>query len=233
MHAASVWAGIASLISLVFSIQLVIKYGKKHKPFHLWWGIAMLLYTISAAAEGIAPVTGWSAAGYRIYYFCAISLVVIMSVGQMFMSFSERTARNYLRICLILLIAFLVFLLREPLLMDRLQQTIGTVAGEGMAAHSIPRIVFAPILDGVGGILLIVLPIWSWWKSRHAAPIYVAVGSLLLSMAGSITHLGLQDFLPLAELLGIAIIYLGVIRSTEPKRIRQNAIEQPEYHRLA
>ncbi|MDB5083269.1 MAG: hypothetical protein JWN30_155 [Bacilli bacterium] len=210
IHLAPIFAALASVVSFVFAVQLVVQYAQKHKVYQLWWAISMFLYAVSSFEEFYAPVYGWTADGYRMYYFSAISLVAVMAVGQVFMTFSKRIAAAFAGISLIALALFLIYVLREPLLIDHLQAATGTVAGAGFASESIPRIVFAPILDGIGGILLILLPILSWWKTKRFTPLFVGIGAIVLSLAGSLSHLGLEALLPLAELVGVTVIFYGV-----------------------
>jgi hypothetical protein len=210
----------AALIALWFVVLLLRQYGSRKKLYQLWWAISMLSYAFASFGEFYALAAGWNVPMYKFYYFNAVSLVAIMAAGEMYMLFKNRVGHVYLVLMLATMAAFLVLLVQVTPDPAVLAQHDAAVGGDALAKGSLIRSVFPPVLSGVGGMILIFGPLYSWWKSRYTPNLFIALGALILSAAGRLAVLGYPEWLPIAELVGIAIIYYGVARGTGAKRLQ-------------
>ncbi|KEO83380.1 hypothetical protein [Tumebacillus flagellatus] len=208
---ASSWVPLgASLISLWFAVLLFRQYAGRKRLYQLWWAISMLSYACASFGEFYALAYGWSPSMYKFYYFNAVSLVAIMAAGEMYMLFKSKIGHVYLVIMIALmatLAALLVTAVPDPSVIGHHDAAIG---GNALPKGSVIRSVFPPILSGVGGLILIFGPLWSWWKSRFSGNLFIAAGAVLLSVVGRLAVLGVPEWLPLGELIGIAVIFYGV-----------------------
>ncbi|MBL0385399.1 hypothetical protein JJB07_01955 [Tumebacillus sp. ITR2] len=216
---ASSWVPLgASLISLWFAVLLFRQYTGRKRLFQLWWSISMLSYACASFGEFYALAFGWSSAMYKFYYFNAVSLVAIMAVGEMYMLFKAKVGHLYL-VVMIALMAALAFLLTtavpDPAVMGHNDAAIG---GNALPKGSVIRSVFPPILSGVGGMILIFGPLWSWWKTRFTGNWFIAAGAVILSLVGRLAVLGYPEWLPLGELVGIVVIFYGVFGWSRVKK---------------
>src|SRR5690606_23286481 len=64
-------------------------------------------------------------------------------------------------------------------------------------------------LSGVGGIVLMIGAIWSWWKSRLAGFAWFLAGTLVMTIMGRLASM-FSYLVPFKELIGILIIFYGV-----------------------
>lgn len=208
----------AVVIALLFAGLLWRQYAARKKLYQLWWAISMLSYACASFGEFFALAFGWNVPMYKFYYFNAVSLVALMAAGEVYMLFKNRTGHIYLALTLLVMAVFLILLLPVTPDASVLAKHDAAIGGNALAAGSVIRSVFPPVLSGIGGMILILGPLYSWWKTRFTPNLFIAVGALILSAAGRLAALGNPAFLPLAELLGIAIIYYGVARGQGVKR---------------
>lgn len=98
-----------------------------------------------------------------------------------------------------------------------------TLAGGGFPTGlSGPRIL-TPFFNIFGTVALVggaIYSAWAFWRRRimpHrvASNILIALGAMLPLLGGTFARLGRPDFLYILELLGIAVIFLGFLRSRE------------------
>ncbi len=78
---------IASLVSLIFSGQLIKQYIERKKPYQLAWGISLALFGIGAAAETVATSQSWNELLVKIYYIFGGTLIVgVLGLGSLYVS---------------------------------------------------------------------------------------------------------------------------------------------------
>jgi hypothetical protein len=208
----------AALIALLFAVQLARQFMQRRRPHQLWWSVSMLSYACASFGEFYALAVGWNVPMYILYYFNAVSLVAIMSAGQIYMLFSKKIGHVYLGAMIALMAVFAIMLAGAAPDPAALAANDAAIGGDALPKGSLIRSLFPPVLSGIGGLILIFGPLWSWWKTRHSTSLFIAGGALLLSAAGRLAVLGYPQWLPAAELIGIAIIFFGVVRGTEGKK---------------
>ena len=91
----------------------------------------------------------------------------------------------------------------------------GAVGGSAMPAHV--RII-SPFLTIPGSIALIGGALYSWYIARKSYNLFIATGALLVASGGGLSRFGVDWALYILELLGIAIMYIGFIKSEEAIR---------------
>lgn len=211
-YAMSLVAVLASLIALMFAWRLTVQYRKRKKTSLLLWAVAMGLYALAAFGEFYGLAFGMTPLIYKAYYFGAVSLVAVMAAGQVYFV-SEKWGPVFLGTAAVGLIAFLAHL--GMVAVDAaLLPGAGTVAG-GEAMPPAIRKVYPPLLSGIGGTVLILGAFLSWWKTRRRPALMIVAGALVLMAAGRLAKMGFPQWLPLSELIGIAIMYYGVAGSQQ------------------
>ncbi|HEU4963393.1 MAG TPA: hypothetical protein VFV52_05960 [Bacilli bacterium] len=219
------WASViplaASLIALCFAVILGRQYGRKHGLHQLWWAISMLSYACASYGEFYALAFGWNVGMYLFYYFNAISLVAIMAAGEMYMLFRDKfrwIGHLYAGAMVAAMLVLVVLLTQAETVTAQLASHDAAIGGEGLPQDSLIRSLFPALLSGIGGTILIIGPLWSWFKTRFRGNLYIAGGALLLSAAGRLAKMGYPEWLPISELIGIAIIFYGVVLFSARKK---------------
>jgi hypothetical protein len=207
----------ACVVSLFFAGHLAAEWSKSHRAYYIWWSVAIGLYAVSAGIEFYALAYGLTSALLKVYYFAAMSLVGFMAVGEAFLLTRHVVARVFMA-AMLLLAAMLAYRLA----------TLGTVPLHGrehmLGADNVAVLlpmstrIWGIVQSAAGGVLLIAGPLWSWWKTRRLAALWIAAGALVLSGAGSLAGLGHPALLPFSELAGVALMYYGVLAGAKASR---------------
>ncbi|WP_018133017.1 hypothetical protein [Effusibacillus pohliae] len=219
VYGAAFIALLASVTALVFAWKLLQRFQQRRTSSFLWWSVSMILYSLAAFGEFYGLLFGMNVPVYKAYYFAAVSLVAVMAVGQVYF-LSQKWGRVFLGLTSAGLLAFLVHIATVAVDESVLAQT-GTVIG-GDAMPKVIRTIYPPILSGIGGTVLLLGAAWSWWKTRRRQPLMVVAGSLVLMVVGRLAKLGYPEWLPLGELIGISVMYYGVLQ-TKQNEVSQSA----------
>lgn len=90
----SVFPFFTTFFSILFFMSVMEQYQRKRKFHQLVWGIAMLLFLVTAGAEALALALGyWNPIIYKIYYVLAAIQVPFMGGGVLYL-FAERNVIN-------------------------------------------------------------------------------------------------------------------------------------------
>src|SRR3990172_4769453 len=77
----------ATIVSLVFSIQVFRQYLQKQRPYQLVWSAALLMFGIGALAETFATIGSWNELLVKVYYLFGGTLVVgYLGLGTLYVS---------------------------------------------------------------------------------------------------------------------------------------------------
>lgn len=205
------WA--AAVVSLGLAGSMIKRWAERGGAHHFWWAASFLLYTAAAFTEGYALMWGWTSPIYKIYYYAALVLVAAMAAGEVDLLGKGRRGwarRAFTGYVLGVSLVFLVHLISLGPLDMAVYHGAGTAIG-GQAMPGAIRKWYPLLLSMVGGVILIVGPLWSWWKTRQPSGLLIALGAVILSAAGSAAKTGHPALLPISELAGILLIWLGVM----------------------
>lgn len=204
----------ASILSLVYAIMVLMQYLSRKKMHQLVWAISFLLFTFAAFAEFWSEMAGWNPLLYRVYYVSAASLVAFMGAGTVYLLANRGLAHGFLAFVVVVTLTMLYTALRAELITSNFVPGI-TVAGQAMAKSV--RI-FSPILTIPGTLALVGGALMSWWKTRTAYNLLIAAGAMIIAGSGGAARMGQAQFLYLGEMVGLAVLFWGFIKSREVSR---------------
>ena len=167
------------------------------------------MFAVAAFSEFYADAFGFTSFIYKLYYFPAISLVAVMAAGTVYIIVKEKKwiAHLFLAYVMILTIWLLFLIIPVQPFQEILGQNI-SVGGQGMPKE-IRRFSFP--LSGIGGIILILGAIFSFLQTKFKGNLYIAAGAVVMAAGGRLATMGLTTLLPLSELIGIVLLYYGVV----------------------
>ncbi|CAG0971892.1 MAG: hypothetical protein OIN86_08930 [Candidatus Methanoperedens sp.] len=146
---------------------------------------------------------------YRIYYVLIASLVAILGLGTVYLF--NRRAGGYLRIYFaVVIVALIILTLNAQVDTEKLKEI--TVGGSAMPTNV--RII-SPFLTIPGSIALIGGALYSWYMTRRDYNLFIAIGALLVASGGGLSRFGMEWALYMLELLGVAVMYIGFIKSED------------------
>jgi hypothetical protein len=203
----------ASILSLVFAIRILILWIQKRKPQYMAWFIGFFFFFFSALGSTLSYIIGWDPTMYRIWYVTAAALVGFLGAGQLYFTVKPKWAHIFLGIIILITIAMFVKVFNSPLNMELLSQK-GEIGGKVLPDDAR---VYSPLITIPGSLALIIGPIYTFFRYKSKAGLWIALGSLILASGGQITRMGFAEILPLTNSLGIALVFYGFVLSTRRK----------------
>ena len=205
---------ITTLLSLVFGLVVLMRYGRSRRMSLLMWGIGFLMFSLAALSGGLARANvGDAATEYRLFYaFGAIANVAWLALGTVFLLW-PRYAIASLAIVIVLTLFSLVSVFVTPV-----DVRVALDSGRGFPDGSLPRIL-AAIGSGVGSLVLIGGALWSAWVfmrrrqngRRALANVVIAVGVLIVAAGGTVTFTGANGILETTNLVGLCVMLAGFL----------------------
>jgi hypothetical protein len=205
----------ATILSLVFSIRILILWTKTRKPQYMAWFIGFFFYSFSALGSTLSYIIGWDPTMYRIWYVTAASLVGFLGAGQLYFTVKPKWAHLFLGIISIITIIMFIKVFNSPLNMELLSQK-GEIGGKVLPGDAR---MFSPMITIPGSLALIIGPIYTFIRRKSKAGLWIGLGSLILAAGGQITRTGFAEILPITNSVGIALVFLGFSLTTRRKTI--------------
>lgn len=211
--------GLSAILALIFAANLGQRYRTTHAPFYGWWSLSFLLYFVAFLTEAGTVQSNWhSVAVYQIYIMASAGLVGAMSVGTTLLALPRsRVAKLYARYFVVVEAALIGLTLAYPPVLH------GSWAALNAGKDAIvgPTQVAYLLLSAVGGPIVIVGSLWSWWKTHRYYTLLIAVGALIPSMAGSLASQNIATLVfPIMNVIGLVLIFLGYVYS-RPRAVRE------------
>ncbi|TFG46118.1 MAG: hypothetical protein E4H31_01770 [Dehalococcoidia bacterium] len=209
---------LSAIISLVFAIFVLDQFFAHRRPYQLVWTIGLLMYAVSTIMEFSAGTWGISDVVYRIWYlFGAILVAAYLGMGTIYLLFRRNVAHIIMCVLAVASIYATVKVLSAEIDVSSLATLTGT-AMPGDVRLLTPFFNIFGTLALVGGALY---SAWFFWrhrvmKHRVLSNALLAIGAILPAAGG--THMRFNNDLSLFfvfEFLGIAIIFLGFLRSND------------------
>lgn len=209
---------ISCIISFAFAVTVLDQYFARRKPYQLVWSIGLFMYFVSTGAEFWSGTWGLNETIYRLWYlFGAIFVAAYLGMGTIYLLVRRRTANI---IMVILIVASVYAIVRVA------SAGIDISTLQGLSGKAMPLGVrlITPFFNTFGTVALVggaIYSAWIFWRKRilsHrvVSNILIAVGAILPALGGTLMRFwdSLNAFY-LLELLGIAIIFAGFLRSRE------------------
>ena len=200
---------ITTLISLFFTVSVFRQYTRRKKIYQLIWGIGLLIFSVTTLFEFVSEIYGWSIPMYRAYYILIASLVAILGLGTVYL-FNRRAGRYLTLYFAVVIVALIILTLNAQVDTGKLKER--TVGGSAMPASA--RMI-SPFLTIPGSIALIGGALYSWYMTQRNYNLFIAIGALLVASGGGLSRFGMEWALYILELLGVAVMYIGFIKSED------------------
>jgi hypothetical protein len=214
---------ISGIISAVFTILLATQYIRRRKAYQLMWTVALALFTLAYALEFSSELYGWTEAAYQVYYASVSPLVALMGVGTLFLLARKSLGKYFLAYTLLVSTVLVILVSTASIDKTALAMSSGT---SGTAMPSYVRLI-SPLLTIPGSLILIIGAFYSFWldKSRKHV-LLIASGGTIYSLSGYMARLGELTYVSILQAVGILLLFLGFLLSTESVRTREKH-EQP------
>jgi hypothetical protein len=215
------------VIGFVFAAFVVFKYVKNGRVNNLCWAVGLVLWGVVSLLEATAdPATGgWDPNAYRIYYVHSASLVALLGAGTLYLLKEQRYGEVFLIFTIVVAVLFSVIAGLSPTDPAALARG-GSIGGEGWAADpgrtAAPRYVTF-LLTIPGSIVLIGGAFLSWWRTRTVYNLLIGIGAMVIAAAGVLARVGLEEFIPLGNILSISLMFVGFVYAAEEVKLNAAA----------
>ena len=205
---------VTSIVATAFTLVVLRQYRGHGRTYQLMWAAGFAMFAIAAFAGYLARSGGTTDTEYRLFYlFGAILNVAWLALGTLYLLAPRRWADISL-----VAVASLSVLAAYAVASAPVDLTAAADSGRGFPNGSLARIL-AGVGSGVGSVVLVAGALWSAWiflRRRHngrraLANVIIAVGVLIVAAGGTATFTGASGVLELANLLGLAVIFVGFL----------------------
>ncbi len=204
---------VAGAVALSVAAIMFRKYAAQRKLHYLFWALGETFWGIADLGQASAILIGWTVPVYKLYYFSAIVLSGFLGVGTVGLLYSQR--REYPAYVVYVVCTTLIFALLVAFAAVNEALLAATPIVGGLAFPGNVRIWTLPI-NIPGGIAFIGGAAWSFWRTRRAYALYIALGALIPAIGGTLARFALPFALPFTDFFGIAFLSAGVYLSTRP-----------------
>lgn len=217
---------LSTLVTLAFTISVFRRYWLRRAPYLLVWSIGLFLYGIGTLCE---VILGWTFSGValKMWYLCGAMLTAAW-LGQGTVHLLIR--RNHIALILTGLLAVVsvltaLLVLQAPIKPAtsayQISQPISSQY-QNILTQSGFIIFLTILLNAYGTLALVGGALYSafiFWRkhvlfNRMIGNILIAVGAFAPALGGSFIRIGLPDWMYVAELVGVILMYLGFRQAT-------------------
>src|SRR5688572_15693495 len=92
---------VASLVALVFAVQLARRFVVARRSYLAFWAVALLMYAAASLAVALGALDGWTSAEFRVYWALgAVLNVPFLAQGELDLLVRNRAVRSVLYVVL-------------------------------------------------------------------------------------------------------------------------------------
>ncbi|MFQ5908185.1 MAG: hypothetical protein ACE5JE_05085 [Thermoplasmata archaeon] len=221
----------SAIVAGIFAALVFRQYATKRRVFQLVWGVGLALFTLASALEFVSELAGgWGPTLYRTYFSLHPTLVAVLGLGTVYLLADKRVGHGFLVYILVFFGILLFFTATATLAVsaadpnrilcpadtDPLPCEPGRVVGASAMPDAVRNLSLLFTIPGsaalIGGAL------YSWYRTRGSYNLLIAAGAGLMATGGTLTRLGQAELLYIFLLGGIAILFVGFLRSLEVSR---------------
>lgn len=226
-------AATAALVALAFALCTFERWLARRRRHELAWTVALLLFSLAAAALGAGVGVGWHEPVFRLFFFLgAIANVPFLALGTVYLLAGPRVGDRWAAV-IALAVAFAagvvaVAPLTGPVPPDELIPQGSDVFGP------LPRIL-AAVASGGGAAVVFGGAVWSAVRLRRSrggrmvgANALIAAGTVILSASGVLNSVA-DEMTGFAVTLvaGISVMFAGFLVATTPSAARVAGASRP------
>lgn len=210
---------VLSLVTLLLSALVLRKYSRGKNSF-LWWGAGLFLAFVTIMQEAFIYFGYWSMPLIQSYIFMVALLVGLLSIGSVSLLRNGWVRAAWLAYMILMSIATAYFSFTT--------EVTQSVVVEGVVTQALPLndVISSTLVTAPAATAIIVLALYSTYRTRRPGTLFIAAGGIVLSAAGSL--FALNSFpvaLYYSEFVGILLLFLGFLnfpsgRGTPPGKLR-------------
>lgn len=209
----------ATIVSLIFAALVFNQWLARRKPFQMAWSLGLALYGIAAFTQFLAEAYGWTVSVYKLYYLVAALLVAVLGIGSTLLV-NRRAGIGFVLYTIVVFAGFVVAVAGANVNTAALQSG-APVAGTALPDPNVR--LFSYFFTVPGSVALIGIAAYSYWRTRLAFNLWIAIGALITAAGGSLARLSVTWALYVGVLAGIAVMFWGFLASQDLSKAKAPA----------
>ena len=217
---------LATLVSLVFGIHLLVRSGARRTWFEGVWAVALLMFAAASAALVLGVLDGWSSAEFRVYWlFGAILNVPYLALGEAYLLLGNRWIAHGLLFVVLVATAWASAEVRGAPLDAAVLEAEEFFSGREVLGEEAPVRTLALVYSYagtavlVGGILLSAVRIGGRpeLRNRLYGVLLIALGALVVAGGAAFAAAGSFAGFSITLAAGVSIMYWGFLVASRPR----------------
>ncbi len=196
---------VLALVTLLLSALVLRKY-RKGANSYLWWGAGLFMGFVTIMQEAFIFFGYWSQPLIQSYIFMVALLVGFLSIGSVNLLKNEWVRAAWFVYIVLMSIATAYFSFTTYVSQN--------VVVNGVILRGLPLndVLSSTLVTAPAGTAIIVLALYSTYKTRKAGTLFIAAGGIVLSAAGALFAL---DSFPVtlyySQFVGILLLFIGFL----------------------
>ena len=223
----AVYPFLSTAIMTWFALSVLQRWSVRHAAHFLFWGVGLALFAVAAFAEAYFAVGPFNEALFIVWYVGGALLSAAWIGQESLLLLVRRPGVRRVTIIGLVAASLFAFLVMLATPFDPSQAVTGAPVSEWYRAvlpqGALVR-ALTPFFNIYGTLTLVGGALWSsllFWRkrvlpSRVMGNILIALGTLVIASASTLTRLGLHEFLYLGELVAAALMYAGFRLAAAP-----------------
>lgn len=197
---------VLSIVALVLAVLVFRRYREGHQPCHLYWGVGLFLVFVTVAEEAPIYVGVWSEPLILSYLVLVAILVGILSLGSAELALSGRWKAvwfGYIGVTSAALVG-----------VSAVTSVPSSIVVNGVVTGLPPfGIEVLSILVTIpAALFLIIASLYGVVRRHQWNLLYIAVGTAVISAAGTLYIASFPAALYYSEFVGIVLLFLGFVK---------------------
>ena len=204
----------ALLVSLALATATIRRYLAR-RPHELVWSATFGSFALAAGCEVIGGTWGWTPLLARLYYVTGATMSVgYLAVGTLYLLAPRQIALAGLLVTIVQSTAALLLVWRAPV-----DPEVLAVAGWSALQRRGELIALAITINTLGTAVVVggaLGSAWLLWRGRGpvgraAGVALIGLGTLVVALGGTLTRLGRHEYLYVAMVPGLLLIFGGYL----------------------
>lgn len=190
--------------SALLSGIITVSYLRTRQQSALFWSLGMWLFAVSVLLEIIFAYGLFTEILIDVYLFLVALLVQFLSLGSIMLRKPGRVRNLY----------WIYSIATDVFLVAALAMThTGNIIKDGVVSGNIPMLAMigSVLITFPAAIVLVVVAAISFKNSRNPRMLSIILGTIVVSVAGTLYIAAFPSFLYLAELIGILLLWIGFV----------------------
>lgn len=193
------------LLTVVLAAYTTRKYLLKRKnTSYLWWGLGLWAFAVAVLLELAFALNYYSSVAMNAYLLLVVLIVEFLALGSMQL-INNHMVRKAFYIFVLAVTAANVYALAVS--------NTGNLVMSYVVAGNPPLLVIitSSVATFASAAAIVIIGAMSYVKTFHRKLLYIIVGVIVVSVAGTLYIASIPELLYLSEFVGIVLLWMGLV----------------------